>query len=415
MIFMGRTIRAALGAAMLLAFSSGSHAAFAQSDSPSGKSVKLTAVVTQLPVGTEYITMKVGLLCLLHSRNIVSHGEHTKENLAVFIPGFTSELKSAGFRAVYGDDNLFDQGDRDEADFQVAAVITDIHISGCTMPGTDDAKGEASMKVDWQVYAPLKKEVVAHISTSGTAKLEDRVPGGTARLFVDAFTSNAHALAADPQFRAALNSALPAANETVRPKDQEPIALMGSLKAAKRPVSDAVSSVVTVLVSDGSGSGVLLSTDGYILTNAHVVGNDKQMRVRWSDGLDSVAEVVRVSKERDVALIKTNPRDRMPLPITHGAVTPGQRVFAIGSPKGQDLQGTVSSGVISATRTVDGMRFIQSDVSVTHGSSGGALLDETGGLLGITDFGVTDKGAPLGLNFFIPIGDAMDFLSLEQH
>jgi serine protease Do len=159
---------------------------------------------------------------------------------------------------------------------------------------------------------------------------------------------------------------------------------------------------------------VLLSDDGYVLTNAHVVGDEKEVRVRWSDGIEKVGEVVRVAKTRDVAVIKTDPRGRPPLPILHGAVDPGRRVYAIGSPKGKDFQGTVSSGVVSASRTIDGMRYIQSDVSVSPGSSGGALLDESGSLLGITEGGFDNGGQRAGLNIFIPIGDAMDFLNLEQ-
>jgi|SRR5581483_8573961 len=83
---------------------------------------------------------------------------------------------------------------------------------------------------------------------------------------------------------------------------------------------------MTILTSEGSGSGDLVSNDGYMVTNAHVVGDEKQVRVRWSDGIETTAEVVRVAKERDVALIKTNPRDRDPLPIKRGAVTPGARL-----------------------------------------------------------------------------------------
>jgi S1-C subfamily serine protease len=135
-----------------------------------------------------------------------------------------------------------------------------------------------------------------------------------------------------------------------------------------------------------------VSDDGYIITNAHVVGDEKEIRARWSDGIETVAQVIRFAKDRDVALVKTNPRDRSPLPIKRGAVTPGQRVFAIGSPRGKDFQGTVSSGMISADRIMDGLRYIQSDVTVSPGSSGGALLDETGSLIGITDLGFQNNG-----------------------
>lgn len=164
----------------------------------------------------------------------------------------------------------------------------------------------------------------------------------------------------------------------------------------------------------GTGSGILVSSDGYILTNAHVVGDGTSARVRWSDGLETMAEVVRVARTRDVAIIKTNPRDRTPLAIKRGAVTPGARVFAIGTPRERAFQNTVSSGVISAERVIDGLRYIQSDVSISAGSSGGALLDESGSVIGITVSHYMNEGQPAGLNMFIPIGDALDFLALEQ-
>jgi S1-C subfamily serine protease len=203
-------------------------------------------------------------------------------------------------------------------------------------------------------------------------------------------------------------------NGFVMPGQQSTILLAGSLKAGPRKIADATGSVVTILTGTGTGSGILVSTDGYVLTDAHVVGDDKTVRVRWSDGLETLATVERVAKNRDVAVIKTNPRDRAPLAIKRGPVTPGQRVYAIGSPLGEKFQGTVSSGVVSADRVFNGLRYIQSDTVVSHGSSGGPLLDETGAVIGITDLGIPNDG-PAGLNLFTPIGDAMDFLSLEQH
>jgi S1-C subfamily serine protease len=70
--------------------------------------------------------------------------------------------------------------------------------------------------------------------------------------------------------------------------------------------------------------------------------------------------------------------------------------------------------VVSGSRIIDGLRYIQSDVSISAGSSGGALLDENGSVIGITVAHYLNGGLPAGLNMFIPIGDAMDFLSLEQ-
>jgi S1-C subfamily serine protease len=77
------------------------------------------------------------------------------------------------------------------------------------------------------------------------------------------------------------------------------------------------------------------------------------------------------------------------------------------------LQNTVTRGVVSANRIMDGFSFIQSDVTVDPGNSGGPLLDEQGRVLGFTDKGLRSAEAPTGLNFFVPIDDALRFLSAE--
>jgi S1-C subfamily serine protease len=234
-----------------------------------------------------------------------------------------------------------------------------------------------------------------------------------ARLITGSFASNTRELVSNAEFRAALSTAKVVTSDILLPGQQSKIALAGSLKASSQRIEDAVGSVVMLATGSGSGSGVLVSSDGYILTNAHVVGDEKTIRVRWSDRIETVGQVIRVAKDRDIALVKTNPRDRTPLAIKRGAVSPGQRVYAIGTPLDKTFQGTVSSGVISANRVIDGLRYIQSDTTISPGSSGGALLDESGSVIGIAVSGYQNNG-PAGLNMFIPIGDAMDFLSLEQ-
>jgi S1-C subfamily serine protease len=191
---------------------------------------------------------------------------------------------------------------------------------------------------------------------------------------------------------------------------QAPITLTGEA-TQPTPIADAVGSVVTVFAGEGFGSGVLVSSDGYLLTNHHVVGEAKTVKVRWSDGLDATGEVIRSDKRRDVALVKTAPRGRIALAINRALLAPGVTVFAVGTPLDPKLQSTITKGVVSANRIVDGFSFIQGDVPVTHGNSGGPLLDERGQVVGLTDWGVAPQAGST-LNFFIPIGDALDFLAL---
>lgn len=387
-------------------------------DPATATTLKLTNVVMALPAGAPWLSLKINrIVCIYDLTNRSWPGGREAQEVSPYAVPFKAQMEGSGYKVVTPEDNLFNQ-DGATADYQVAAVITEEHVEGCVSDGSyfmeqGSVRGDATMKVDWQVYSPIRKQIVAHINTSGTSKLENSVPGGVQKLIVEAFHANVRELASNAEFRTATSGAKPLANSSVLPADkQDKIGLAGSLKAPKRPVGDAVGSVVTVFSGLGSGSGDLISSDGYMLTNAHVVGDDKQVRIRWSDGIETVGEVVRVVKTRDVALIKTSSRDRDPLALKRGPVGPGQRVFAIGSPRGKDYEGTVSSGVVSATRMMEGLRYIQSDVAISHGSSGGALLDENGAMIGIAVSGV-DTSYATGINFFIPIGDALDFLNLE--
>jgi S1-C subfamily serine protease len=385
-------------------------------------SVKLMTVIGALPTGALWLSLRTGNLCLGEPVTKTQTGGRSPQRVSVYAPTFKTELEKAGFKIITpGEDNLFDP-ETASADYEAAAVITQMRIDGCLSNGglfgngnLGDIRGDSSMKIDWQIYSPIKKQVVARVSTAGTAHLGQALAGGEQRLLVDSFASNVAALASNADFRAAMTAPKAFTTGFQMPGEQSKILLSGSLKVGPRKIADAVGSIVTIMNSAGSGSGILVSDDGEVLTNAHVVGDDKNVRVRWSDGIEGLAQVIRVSKNRDVAVIKTNPRDRTPLALKRGAVAPGQRDYAIGSPNGKDFQGTVSSGVVSADRVIDGLRYIQSDVSISPGSSGGALLDENGLVIGIAVSTYLNGGQQAGLNMFIPIGDAMDFLALEQH
>ena len=393
---------------------------FPDADSSTKNSVKLTTVLMALPAGTPWLSIKLGLICATEASVRTASGGREPQDLPPYSAAFKTELERAGYKVVTAEENLFGQ-DAGSSDYQVAAVITNARILACVSRGgfltpgnLGDARGDGTMTVDWQVYSPIKKQVVARISTSGAFVLDRTVPGGVAQLVTGSFASNARELVSKAEFRAALGAAKPPANDILLPGQNSKIVLAGNLKAPTRPIAEAVGSVVTLQTGSGSGSGVLVSDDGYLLTNAHVVGDSKEIRVRWPDGIETIGQVTRVAKDRDIALVKTNPRDRIPLALKRGAVSPGQRVFAIGTPLDKAFQSTVSSGVVSANRIIDGLRYIQSDTNILPGSSGGALLDETGAVIGIAVSGYQKDGQAVGLNMFIPIGDAMDFLSLER-
>jgi serine protease Do len=155
----------------------------------------------------------------------------------------------------------------------------------------------------------------------------------------------------------------------------------------------------------GTGSGFFISADGRLLTNQHVVGDVKFVKIKLATNRELVGEVLKIDKARDIALIKTEPISIQPLSTRGSEANIGEDVFAIGSPMGDTFTGSLTRGVLSGYRTLNELRYLQSDVSILPGSSGGPLLDSTGNVIGITVRGL-DAGRA-NLNLFVPIQEAL--------
>jgi serine protease Do len=170
-------------------------------------------------------------------------------------------------------------------------------------------------------------------------------------------------------------------------------------------------------VPRGVGSGFIISADGYILTNNHVVANSNGIFVTMTDGTEHKAKVIGTDPRTDVALIKIEAKGLTPLPIgDSNALKKGQWVLAIGSPFG--LDSTVTSGIISAINreTGDYLPFIQTDVAVNPGNSGGPLLNLAGQVVGINSQIISQSGGFMGISLAIPIDEVMRVVEqLKEH
>jgi len=160
----------------------------------------------------------------------------------------------------------------------------------------------------------------------------------------------------------------------------------------------------------GLGSGVIVSAEGYLLTNNHVIEGADDIEVQLPDGRQARAKVVGADPETDVAVLKIA-LDKLPV-ITFGSVDSaqvGDVVLAIGNPFG--VGQTVTSGIVSALgRNQLGINtfenFIQTDAAINPGNSGGALVDSSGNLLGINTAIYSRSGGSLGIGFAIPANTA---------
>lgn len=161
-------------------------------------------------------------------------------------------------------------------------------------------------------------------------------------------------------------------------------------------------------VPRGVGSGFFISADGYILTNNHVVVDATDIYVTLTDGREFKAKVIGTDERTDVALIKIEAKDMTPLVIGNPkTLKKGQWVLAIGSPFG--LDSTVTSGIVSAIGRDTGeyLPFIQTDVAVNPGNSGGPLINLDGEVVGINSQIISRSGGFMGISLAIPIDEAM--------
>lgn len=195
----------------------------------------------------------------------------------------------------------------------------------------------------------------------------------------------------------------------------EPTTLTDVSTIAARVVESVVTVNVTIDVRGpgeltGSGSGVVIDSDGTVVTNAHVVTSATSVAVTLADGTTLDATVVGIDVTHDLALLRVDASGLSPVEIgSTSDLSVGDPVIAVGNPLGLEGGPSVTTGIVSALGRVldDGQvsldGVIQTDAAITEGSSGGALLDSEGRLIGVTTaVGVSSVGVE-GIGFAIPI------------
>ena len=320
---------------------------------------------------------------------------------------FKGEAVKYGFSTPEDAISVFDDKKDNGADFRVGATLMAFDYRIC---GDKEQSGSAYSKVKWEVFSVRRQQVVyAATIENSYATTKDVGEKEFDALVMQSMVDN---LLADPAFVAVVKSGGVAA---VVPAPAQPTLQLNAgqvvTSGVDKGAAKILSAVTTVESGVGSGSAFYISQDGYLLTNKHVVGDDKFVRVKLSTGRSTVGEVVRVDKVRDIALLHTDPVPMEALALRSDPGTVGEAVYAVGSPFGQSLSGTITRGVLSARRVFEGVPFLQSDVAVNPGNSGGPLIDGSGRVIGITVIGT----AAQGINLFIPIDDVLDKLSLSLH
>lgn len=337
---------------------------------------------------------------------------------------FYEAMSGAGY-AVVGDPSepFLSKDERDAADYLIAARIVEMRGNFCeehdfwTGRPRNRFAGEFYMKVEWVMYSPGQREIVATFRTEGYAKQAQATNQGIMNTFLSSFADATQALAVNKEFIDRIWNGN-AREPEVASAGYEPLSLEGSRKS-RTTIHDRIDMILdgTATIRRGRqhGSGFVLDSSGFLLTNQHVVGSAAKVLVVFRNGMEIEGDVIRADKARDVALIKIPVKGLSALPIGRTATLENLApVYAVGTPLTEALRATVTKGIVSAFREdkKSGLTFIQSDVDVSGGNSGGPLLDEFGNVVGVSVAGFGFKSFSAGLNLFIPIEDALRALNL---
>lgn len=187
-------------------------------------------------------------------------------------------------------------------------------------------------------------------------------------------------------------------------------------KPSKHPTTleEGLKTTVTVKTKDSHGSGFLISQDGYIITNHHVVSHkNSDYTILMNDGKEYKAKVVRSNTAIDLALLKIDGQFDMAFNLpSKQNFNVGDEALAIGTPRSIQLGQSASKGIVSGFRKNKGMNFLQTDISVNGGNSGGPIVLKNGELIGVVQYKLVGLGSE-GVSFSIPAFDIMQNLNLQ--
>lgn len=325
---------------------------------------------------------------------------------AMFTSAISSKIADWGYSVV--STNTMFKDSKNVASFGLGGELTFF---------TKDTRGsgfQVSIFVKWSLYSVEEGTVVYEKTMGGYSDSKSTSKFNTELVF--AFEDALQGMLGDPEFTKIVSEE---SESTITPDMLDPIYIskLDYTMPSKYSqfVKETMSSVVTVKTNFGHGSGFIISESGYILTNNHVIKNADKIDVIFNNGFSFSAELVRSDNKRDIAIIKIPGKGYKPLTLSNAEPDSdvGEDVILIGTPESTDLGQTVTKGIISGQRKIDDQTYLQTDVALNSGNSGGPLVNSsTGGVVGVVVSKLVGSGVE-GLGFAIPIEDCRTTLNIK--
>ncbi|MEK9969586.1 MAG: serine protease [Ferrovibrio sp.] len=400
-----------------------------------GRSIELAVVQIDVPRGKEIgrISGEIGTMCTGAGVNgpILQQQPRSQGRSSEWSDTFYRVMSGHGYKVAGDPGQLFGTQREEGGDLQFGLSVTEMNMeirALCDFTGRQmlGIRGKSRITVEWQVFDPVRRQVILRQRSEGKFETAEAIAPDQKLVMQLAFADAANQLAASPELRQMMTERAPLPSPTARTvtEDHSRIPLR-RLALSQQPISTQIdrlrSATVLIEVGDGGhGSGFIVSDDGLMVTNRHVVGSQRFVRVRLVSGRAVVGEVLRKHELRDVALVKLEGSGYPVMAIRETPVAVTEEVYVIGAPRLTQLAWTVTRGVVSAWRParlpVQPFDLIQSDVAIQGGNSGGPMLDARGNLVGIAVSGYAfgpDKQGNDSVNQFIPILDGLDKLGID--
>ena len=376
------------------------------------KAIKLPPQITAqnlLPIGCSEVTIRIKIgekigATRYNGREITQlNWENTVNVKAVELEVIVNNgLKDLGFKVPKElSENVYD----------IHAEISSINLNRDLVGGllAGEALTECKLTTKWTLIQPGSELVLKTFTTESFNIDKFNSP---ANAFLSAFENSFLTfMESNPEVYTAViknNNAAPVNNF-------DEINISKVKLPAKTSLQESIQSVVTIeSEGNGYGSGFVISEDGYVLTNSHVVKNNKQVNIILQNGISFVGDVIRQDSGHDLALIKLNGKGFKPLILSENYDNNkiAAEVYAVGTPADKSLSQTISKGIISGNRLINGITYLQTDVSVSPGSSGGPLVNKDGVVIGVVTSKIVNKGVE-GISFALPTAKAFEVLKLN--
>jgi serine protease Do len=366
------------------------------------KTAKLTTWKAALMTTDRIGKLSMGIFCSAPKDMLYNSAIDTIHRAAA-LRAFNDRSAGLGYPKFGADESAFSAETGVEADFKVGVTLLAVSYELCGQPTSLNGKGTVKLRVE--LYSTRLKKITYSSVVEGV--LQEEANADLSKFDHKLFTNAFDHVFADPKYVEQFGdqaAPLAAAFDKIEVKNGKAF-VGGTSKNAKVLIN----AVATVESGKGTGSGFYVGSSGYMITNYHVVGEAKFVKIRFAAGNSVVGEVVRSDAVRDVALIKTESEPQRALPVRTAAGAVGEEVYAIGSPFGASMEGTMTRGIVSGTRVIEGQNFVQSDVAINPGNSGGPLIDANGDVIAISTMHRVNSA---NIGMFVPIAEALEKLGL---